>query len=99
MPEFFYVYPAYLGQGLSRADGRRVVAGDALAELTVDEIAQAAKRLGYKAEVQTDKQYPRDTSSLVGRVKVAKHAGVTKTQFLHLLTAELRARRPPRGKT
>jgi signal recognition particle subunit SRP19 len=98
MPDHFYVYPAYLGHGHSRARGRRVGADEALSELTAEEIVQAARRLGYKAEVEAEKQYPRDVNVPAGRVKVTKRAGVTKARFLHLVATELRARRPAGGK-
>jgi signal recognition particle subunit SRP19 len=99
MPDHFYVYPAYLGESFSRAEGRRVGAREAVGELTVEEVVQAAKRLGFKAEVEADKEYPRDAGGAPGRVKVTKRSGVSKAKFLHLLAADLRARRPPGGKT
>jgi signal recognition particle subunit SEC65 len=92
MPDYFYVYPAYL-EKLPRAAGRRVAATDALADVTADEIVEASKRLGRKAEAEPAKQYPRRFFTYAGRVKVAKKAGTTKTEFLHALARELRKRR------
>ena len=97
MPDHFYVYPAYLGRGRSRAAGRRVGAEESVADLTAEEIVQAARRLGYTAVVETDKNYPRDAGAYAGRVKVTKRVGTTKARFLHLLSAELHARRPAAG--
>ena len=97
MPEHFYVYPAYLLRGRSRAEGRRVKADDAVPEVTADEIVQAARRLGYTAVAEIDKDYPRAAESFAGRVKVTKRAGTSKVHFLKLLSAELRARRPAGG--
>ncbi len=97
MPEHFYVYPAYLVRGRSRAAGRRLKADDAVNELTTDEIVQAARRLGYTAVAEADKDYPRDAGAYAGRVKVTKRTGTTKARFLKLLGAELRARRPAGG--
>jgi signal recognition particle subunit SEC65 len=94
MPDHFYVYPAYLGQGRSRTDGRRVGFEESVTEVTAEEIVQAARRLGYTAEVEPAKDYPRDAGSYAGRVKVQKRAGTTKARFLHLVSAELRAHRP-----
>ncbi len=94
MPDHFYVYPAYLGRGRSRAGGRRVGAEEAVPDVTAEEIVQAARRLGYTAEVEPAKDYPRDAGSYAGRVKVRKRAGTTKARFLHLVSAELRAQRP-----
>lgn len=97
MPDHFYVYPAYLARGRSRAAGRRVGEGEAIPDLTAEEIVQAARRLGFVAEVEADKEYPRDAGGLAGRVKVTKRKGTTKARFLHLVGAELRARRPTGG--
>ncbi len=97
MPEHFYVYPAYLLRGRSRAAGRRLKAEEALNELTADEIVQAARRLGYTAVAEADKDYPRDAGAYAGRVKVTKRSGTTKARFLKLLSADLRAHRPAAG--
>jgi len=98
MPDYFYVYPAYLGRGLSRSDGRRVPEPDAFVEVTAEEIAQAAKRLGYKAEVEAEKHYPRDVPKYAGRVKVTKREGLSKAKFLQLVTGEMRKLRAAGGK-
>jgi len=98
MPDHFYVYPAYLGRGRSRSEGRRVPEPDTLVEVTAEEIAQAAKRLGYRAEVEAGKQYPRDVPTYAGRVKVTKRNGLTKAKFLHLVLGEMRKLRAVGGK-
>jgi len=98
MPDHFYVYPAYLGRGLSRKGGRRLPEAEAVAEVTTDEILQAAKRLGFKAEVEADKQYPRRFFTYDGRVKVVKRAGTTKSAFLRAVAADVRRHRPATGK-
>ena len=98
MPDHFYVYPAYLGRGLSRADGRRVPEAETLIEITSEEIVEAATRLGFKAEVEADKQYPRRFFTYAGRVKVAKRAGTSKAAFLKAVAADLRRHRPAGAK-
>jgi signal recognition particle subunit SEC65 len=97
MPDHFYVYPAYVGRGLSRKDGRRVPEADAVADVTAEEIVQAAKRLGFKAEAEPDKQYPRRYFTYGGRVKVVKRSGTTKAAFLRAVAAEVRKVRPAAG--
>ena len=98
MPEHFYVYPAYL-EGGSRATGRRVPAADGLTEVTAEEIVEAAKRLGAKAELESDKHYPRTFYAYAGRVKVTKRAGTTKAAFLRDLVRELKRRRAAGGRS
>ncbi len=94
MPDHFYVYPAYLARGLSRSDGRRLPAGDAVLDATLEEIVAAAKRLGFRAEAEPEKHYPRRVYAFEGRVKVTKKTGTTKTTFLRAVAAELRRSRP-----
>jgi signal recognition particle subunit SRP19 len=94
MPDHFYVYPAYLGRTLSRKDGRRLPESQAVPDVTVEEIVQAAKRLGFKAEAEPEKQYPRRFFTYDGRVKVTKRAGTTKTAFLRAVAADVRKHRP-----
>ncbi len=98
MPDHFYVYPAYLGRGLSRRDGRRLREADALPDVTSEEIVDAARRLGFRAEIEADKQYPRRFFTYAGRVKVAKRAGTTKVAFLKAVAADLRTHRPAPAK-
>ena len=98
MPDHFYIYPTYLGRERSRKDGRRVPAALALPDLTGEEIVAAAQHLGFKAELESDKQYPRSASSYQGRVKVAKKGSTTKAAFLRSIAGELARRRAVGGK-
>jgi signal recognition particle subunit SEC65 len=97
MPDHFYVYPAYLSKTGSRALGRRVPLPDAVPEATLEQITKAASSLGYKAEAEPGKQYPRQFYRYAGRVKVSKKPGVAKTQFLKELVRELRRQETPSG--
>ena len=98
MPDHFYVYPGYLARGASRANGRRVPASATVPDVTLEDIAQAAKRLGYRAEVEAGKQYPRTVPSYAGRLKVTKKDGVSKSKFLRLVAAEVERARGVAGK-
>ncbi|MCI4342856.1 MAG: signal recognition particle subunit SRP19/SEC65 family protein [Thermoplasmata archaeon] len=98
MPDHFYVYPAYLGREHSRKDGRRIPADLALVDLTGEEIVAAAVHLGFKAEFESGKQYPRTAGAFDGRVKVVKKGSTTKATFLRSLAGELARRRASGGK-
>jgi len=98
MPDHFYVYPAYLDRGLSRSDGRRVPEAESLPDVTTEEIVESARRLGYKVEVESGKQYPRRFFTYSGRVKVAKRSGTTKAAFLRALVQDLKRHRPAGAK-
>ncbi|HLN51288.1 MAG: signal recognition particle subunit SRP19/SEC65 family protein [Thermoplasmata archaeon] len=98
MPDHFYVYPQYLEKGLSRARGRRIPAGEGLVDPTAEEIAQAAKKLGTKAEVEEKKHYPRQFFQYSGRVKVSKRERMKKAQFLRALAAEVHRLRAQAGR-
>ncbi len=96
MPDHVYVYPGYLAKGGSRADGRRVPAELAVPDATVDVIVAAARGLGFKAEAEPEKNYPRLFFQYSGRVKITKRAGVSKTKLLRLLAEEIH-KHPDRG--
>lgn len=98
MPDHFYVYPAYLGRGLSRVGGRRVPETESLPDLTAEEILEAAKRLGFRAELEAQKQYPRRFFDYSGRVKVTKKGPITKARFLRQLATELARHRTATGR-
>jgi signal recognition particle subunit SEC65 len=98
MPDHFYVYPAYV-EKVSRAAGRRVPATDGLGDVTSEEIVEAAKRLGAKAVLEADKQYPRRFFTYAGRVKVTKKAGTSKAAFLRALARELKRHRTQAGRS
>jgi len=98
MPDHFYVYPAYL-EKTPRSSGRRVPAADGLVDVSAEEVLEAAKRLGLKAEIEAEKQYPRRFYTYAGRVKVTKKAGTNKAAFLRALAQELKRRRVQAGRT
>jgi signal recognition particle subunit SRP19 len=98
MPDHFYVYPAYVDRNLSRAQGRRVPASQGVPDVTSEEIVEAAKHLGWRAEAEPEKQYSRRFYIYGGRVKVEKRSGTTKERFLRLVAEEVRRARGPGGK-
>jgi len=98
MPDHFYVYPQYLEKGLSRTEGRRIPEAEGLVDPNTKEIAEAAKKLGTKAEIEEAKHYPRQFFRYAGRVKVAKRERMTKTKFLRALAAEVHRLRAQAGR-
>lgn len=54
------VYPAYVDAAYSRSEGRRVPAGEAVEDPTVDEIAKAVQQVGYDAVIEREKTYSRE---------------------------------------
>jgi len=97
MPDHFYVYPAYV-EKVSRSAGRRVPSAEGTADVSAQEIVDAAKRLGFTVELEADKHYPRRFFTYGGRVKVTKKAGTTKAAFLRALATEVRRRRAQGGR-
>jgi signal recognition particle subunit SEC65 len=91
VPDHVYVYPSYLRKKGPRSLGRRVPSELAAAEVTAEEIQVAARKLGYKAELEPGKFYPRQAQLFEGRVKVTKKSGTTKTKLLREIATALRA--------
>ncbi|MCI4333655.1 MAG: signal recognition particle subunit SRP19/SEC65 family protein [Thermoplasmata archaeon] len=98
MPDHFFVYPAYVSRGSTRALGRRVPQTLAVSDATVEEIVEVARKLGFTASAEPDKQYPRAVHAYSGRVRIAKKPGVAKTAFLHQLADELSRRHAAEAK-
>lgn len=94
MPDHFYVYPAYLDKTGSRTDGRRVGASVAVAEVTIEMIVEAARRLGFTAQAEADKHYPRQVQRYGGRVKITKKAGVTKVESIRRIAQAVKDAAP-----
>jgi signal recognition particle subunit SRP19 len=99
VPEHIYVYPSYLRKRGTRSVGRRVPSELAVAEVTAEEIQGVARKLGYHAELESGKLYPRQAQLYEGRVKVTKKAGTTKTKLLREIATALRAQAPPSPKS
>lgn len=94
MPDHIYVYPAYLRKDVSRAEGRRVPSAHAPVSATVEQILAAATTLGFQAEAEPERGYPRQGPGESGRVKVTKRSGVSKTRLLRMLADQIRKTGP-----
>jgi len=65
------VYPAYLDLSLKKSEGRYIAKRHAVEDPTLEEIAEACRRLGILIEVEKEKAYPRQWWKK-GRVRVKK---------------------------
>ena len=86
------IWPAALDATLTRSEGRRVSEDLAVAEPTVDEIAQAVQQVGYDAVIEREKTYPREYEPR-GRVLVQDAADATKSDLLGAVAAYVAALR------
>jgi len=84
------IWPAYLDADCTRSEGRRVPAELAVADPTVDEIAQAVQQVGYDAVIERDATYPREYEPR-GRVLVKDAEDATKSDLLQATAAYLEA--------
>ena len=87
---FVIFWPQYFDSKRSRGDGRRLPKQFALEKVTPKEIAQAARDLGYSAEIEPSLKYPRtwyDDGN--GRVLIDTK-GKKKSKVLTDLAKELR---------
>ena len=67
----FHIYwPQYFDIKRSRGDGRRLPKKFATDKVSVELIAKAARRLGYKAEIEENYQYPRTWWDKPGRILI-----------------------------
>jgi len=67
----FHIYwPQYFDIKRSRGDGRRLPKKFATDKVSIELIAKAARRLGYKAEIEENYQYPRTWWDKPGRILI-----------------------------
>lgn len=66
------IWPAYIDAERSRGQGRAVSRRDAVEKPTVDEILVAALEMGFQAEAERDKHYPKEWWEKPGRVRIQK---------------------------
>ncbi|MFB6353967.1 MAG: signal recognition particle subunit SRP19 [Halobacteriales archaeon] len=87
------IWPAYLDAGRTRREGRRVPEDAAVAEPTVDEIAQAVRQVGYDAVIERDVAYPREPWRDSGRVRVKDADDASKNDLVQAVAAYVAALR------
>jgi signal recognition particle subunit SRP19 len=87
------IWPAYLDAERSRRGGRRVPEDAAVAEPTVDEIAEAVGQVGYDAVVEREVAYPREPWRPSGRVRVKGADDSTKNDLVQAVAAYVAALR------
>jgi signal recognition particle subunit SRP19 len=68
------IWPAYFDQTKTRKNGRRVTKNQAVPNPNIDELQEAARRLGLKPEVAVDLGYPKTPWQKTGMLKVEKKA-------------------------
>lgn len=81
------VWPVYIDSTASRGEGRKIPLRDAVRKPRVEEIVEAARRLGLNPEVE-EARYPRSWWENTRRVIVDKIG--SKLSILKALAAELR---------
>ncbi|HIQ24321.1 MAG TPA: signal recognition particle protein Srp19 [Pyrodictium delaneyi] len=81
------VWPVYIDSTASRGEGRKISLRDAVRKPRVEEIVEAAKRLGLNPEVE-EARYPRSWWENTRRVIVDKMG--SKLATLKALATELR---------
>jgi signal recognition particle subunit SRP19 len=85
------LYPTYFDSSRSREEGRRVPRNLAVDSPTVEEIVDAAKRLGYRVEVERGVAHPSRPWRREGRVLIL--GGGRKTAIVNAVAQEIRAHR------
>lgn len=84
------VWPEYIDSTRTRSQGRRIPSNLAAPEVTVKILKEAADTVGLEAEVQQEKQYPRDWSGSSGCLVVANPEGHKKKRLLLTLAKGVR---------
>jgi signal recognition particle subunit SRP19 len=64
------IWPVYIDQTKSRSSGRIISRKNAIKEPQLNEIKEAAKKLGLNPEVEPQKAYPKSWWEVSGRVLI-----------------------------
>ncbi|WP_440059874.1 signal recognition particle protein Srp19 [Thermogladius sp. 4427co] len=88
--EKIVIYPIYIDCSYTRRLGRRLPRNLCVSNPTIEEITEAAKKLGLNPEVEPGKRYPRMWRRM-GRVIVDKKA--PKTKILRMIAQEIKKMR------
>ncbi|AKB26963.1 Signal recognition particle SEC65 subunit [Methanosarcina siciliae C2J] len=85
------IWPAYIDQTRSRSNGRIISRKNAVKEPHLNEIKDAAKKLGLNPEVEPEKAYPKSWWEVSGRVLVDDKA--PKSVISKQIALEIRKKR------
>jgi signal recognition particle subunit SRP19 len=85
------LYPTYFDSTRSRGEGRRIPRSLAVENPTVEEIKEAAKRLGYRVETEVRTSHPSRPWKREGRVLIL--GGGKKTAIISSVAQEIKAHR------
>ena len=89
---FLIFWPQYFDSRRTRSNGRRLPKNLAIDKVNIDDIAKAARRLGYRAEIEKNFKYPRTWFDEPGRVLI-NTKGKKKSKVLLEIAKELRKMR------
>jgi len=87
------IWPAYIDANRSRSDGRKISQRDAVKSPSVDEIAEAARSLGFSVDVEHHKSYPRSHWERSGRVVITDPSRTSKINLLRKIASEIKSGR------
>ncbi len=85
------LYPSYFDASKSRQEGRRVPKALAVNSPSLEELRDAAKRLGHRVEVEEDVSHPSRPWAEEGRVLIL--GGGKKTALIGSIAREIKAHR------
>ncbi|MFW9999173.1 MAG: signal recognition particle subunit SRP19/SEC65 family protein [Candidatus Hodarchaeota archaeon] len=91
---FLIFWPQYFEAKRSRSNGRRLPRKFALEKVSLEEIASAARNLGYNAEIERNYRYSRTWWDDPGRV-IIDTKGKTKPKVLIEVAKEIK-KSPPK---
>jgi signal recognition particle subunit SRP19 len=86
---FIILWPQYFEAKKTRSEGRRLPQNLAVDKITIKEIANAAEKLGYQVQVESQLKYPREWWESSGRILVDTK-GKKKSKVIKEIAKEIR---------
>jgi signal recognition particle subunit SEC65 len=85
---------AYFDKRLTRKQGRRLSKNDAVDKLTLEQLAEAARVLGFDADLDPEARFPASWSEHPGRI-IVNTEGQVKSKVLQKIGKQLRKMASP----
>ncbi len=89
---FLIFWRQYFDAKLPRSEGRRLSKDLAIEKITIEEIAEAANRLGYQIQIEPHLQYPRRWWEEAGRILINTR-GKKKSKVMKEIAKEIKRKR------
>ncbi len=89
----YIIWTTYIDRKLTKKEGRRISKNKAILRPTIEELEEAAKKLGFEVLSKKNARYPPSWWIKAGYIVIRKPTDISKNQVINLIAKEIRRRR------